>query len=655
MADNPEPIEVSIVAKIQGLMDGLGQATSGVKNATAEMQGSFGGLQKTIENLKAPFIAITALLAGGTMFKEAISSTVEWTMEVNKLSKVLNTTTQDASAWAVMLHTLGVSGDSMDGVVQRLQARVNTGAKAFQTWGVEIKNAQGGALPMAQVIENMATKYQGLSTDQEKNTMLQELTGRAWLSMLPIMRMTTERMNEAREEAEKLHLIVGPDGVAKTLAYQESMRKLELIQKSLQIQVGNALLPTLTSLGVWLGQTGPGLAEGMAAVLKGIITLFAVLKTTVEVVVIALTAQFQVMFDGLTALGGVMWKLVTGDFKGAWAELKNGWKSVANDVQAGAEGIVGSVKQTADAMKNLWDPPEAAAAKTIPPAPPKPGGKGGLAGAAAAGDSGEAESAKEVAISTKAYIKKREAEVKVELDTAKDLELAKTTSEKASEKTREAGLKAWAQKQKEQLQQQKQMWDGFFTSMTGGFQSSIQGLIHGTMTWGQAFANVISNALDGLINFFVQWGVQEAVHWATAKVMGAASRTAEATGAAAVYGINAMGSAAAIPMVGWAMAPGVGAAAYAEGMGMAGLASAAGGWDRVPSDQLAQIHKNEMVLSAPLAEGMRNMIGQGKGGNSVTNLHVHAMDAPSVVALFRKHRGSLASVLGEAMRDGRKS
>ena len=133
--------------------------------------------------------------------------------------------------------------------------------------------------------------------------------------------------------------------------------------------------------------------------------------------------------------------------------------------------------------------------------------------------------------------------------------------------------------------------------------------------------------------------------------------------AAAVYAVNAMASVAAIPMVGWAMAPGVGAEAYAAGLAMAGLASAAGGWDRVPSDQVAMIHKNEMVLSAPYAEGLRSIInnyssggsapGGGGGGGGGNTIHIHATDAKSVQRLFAAHSGDLMKVMQAAARRGR--
>ena len=200
-----------------------------------------------------------------------------------------------------------------------------------------------------------------------------------------------------------------------------------------------------------------------------------------------------------------------------------------------------------------------------------------------------------------------------------------------------------------------------FQAMTSGFSSSIAGLIKGTMSWGEATKSVLNSALDGLINFFVQWGLKEAERWAMSLIMGETNRETEATGAAAVYAVNAAASVAAIPIVGWAMATGVAEDAYMTGMAFAGLASAAGGWDQVPSDQLAMIHKNEMVMSAPLASGIRQIIsnnGQGGsngGGQGGDQFHVHAMDAKSVKAFLNKsvNQTALSGTLRSMVRNGR--
>lgn len=100
---------------------------------------------------------------------------------------------------------------------------------------------------------------------------------------------------------------------------------------------------------------------------------------------------------------------------------------------------------------------------------------------------------------------------------------------------------------------------------------------------------------------------------------------ANAASWAAVAATAAMASVAAIPFVGWAMAPEVGAETYAQGLIYAGLASAAGGWDRVPYDgALTELHKDEMVLPASIASPLRGMLSGYKmptmagGAGSIT-------------------------------------
>ncbi|MBI1751869.1 MAG: hypothetical protein HY014_05410 [Acidobacteria bacterium] len=208
----------------------------------------------------------------------------------------------------------------------------------------------------------------------------------------------------------------------------------------------------------------------------------------------------------------------------------------------------------------------------------------------------------------------------------------------------------------EAVNRSKTRWDGFFSSMTGGWESAVKGLIHGTLTWGDAFKEVLNQGLDGLISFFVRWGEEEAIKWATSEAMGRTGRTEEATGAAAVYAINAMASVAAIPFWGWAAAPGVGAEAYGAGLAFAGLASAEGGWERVPSDQVAQLHKNEQVLPASYAEGLRSLVashqtGEGQQSGGETHVHFHGTLIDST--FWQKHQGPIIQTVQDAIRNRR--
>ena len=117
---------------------------------------------------------------------------------------------------------------------------------------------------------------------------------------------------------------------------------------------------------------------------------------------------------------------------------------------------------------------------------------------------------------------------------------------------------------------------------------------------------------------------------------------AEAAAFAAYAGIPVVG-----PALGLAAAAEAGATTMSFMSGLA-LSSAAGGWDQVPSDQLAMIHKNEMILPAPLAQSVRDMSEAGGGG--ATHVHLHGVTDASWWAHNQAH---IVGQVREAMRNNR--
>ncbi len=195
-------------------------------------------------------------------------------------------------------------------------------------------------------------------------------------------------------------------------------------------------------------------------------------------------------------------------------------------------------------------------------------------------------------------------------------------------------------------QQRRQSYDTWFYGITSGWTSAVQGLIQGTMSWGQAFQSILSS----MTNFLIDESMRMVEKWVADRlyemIFGKATRSADVTGAASTYAVNAMASVAAIPVTGWAMAPGVGASAFA--LGMSFLPSAAQGWDRVPSDTLAAIHKDEMVMSAPLASGLRDLInGGGPSGGGDPHVHLHGTVIDG--NWWRKNQGHIVSTIKDAI------
>lgn len=160
---------------------------------------------------------------------------------------------------------------------------------------------------------------------------------------------------------------------------------------------------------------------------------------------------------------------------------------------------------------------------------------------------------------------------------------------------------------------------------------------------GDAFAKMIagSESVKNSMASMLKSIVNMVINSVKAQIMANAAATA-AEGAK---------SQAGIPVVGPYLAAGAMVAMLAMVQGLINqIPSAAGGWERVPNDTMAMIHKDEQVLPAKYAEGLRNLVANG-GGNVTIN--ISAVDGPGVRRLLLNNSGAVAESLARAVRDGR--
>jgi hypothetical protein len=192
--------------------------------------------------------------------------------------------------------------------------------------------------------------------------------------------------------------------------------------------------------------------------------------------------------------------------------------------------------------------------------------------------------------------------------------------------------------------------------MNTGFANAMSKSIVEGKNFGQAMRQMASQVLEQFLSMCIgmalKWAETQLMNAILAKTTQTASSVGTVASEAAVGAAAAMASTAAIPIVGPALAPAAGAAMYTSILGTYGpLSSAAGGWDRVPSDTLAQLHKNEMVLPASLASSVRNMATGGSGGSGDTHLHIHGgVDSK---AFFQQNQGNIMATIREAMKNRR--
>jgi len=203
------------------------------------------------------------------------------------------------------------------------------------------------------------------------------------------------------------------------------------------------------------------------------------------------------------------------------------------------------------------------------------------------------------------------------------------------------------------LEMQK-TWTKAFDAIASSLNINWAGVIEGTQNLRDQMTSIGENIASTMINAWARMCLEQIAYELTAATASKAltketalSKIASSASSAAAGAYDAFAS---IPYVGPVLGAIAAAVVFAAVMAFgASVGSAAGGWD-VDKDSLGMVHAKEMVLPAPLAEGIRGMIaGQGTvGGPSQQRapiINVTAMDGTDVKRVLSRHAPTIYNTL----------
>jgi hypothetical protein len=224
--------------------------------------------------------------------------------------------------------------------------------------------------------------------------------------------------------------------------------------------------------------------------------------------------------------------------------------------------------------------------------------------------------------------------------------------------------------------QYRNFWQGVINPIVNTMTQSVQQMLQGTMTMHQAIKNVGRTILEEWIRIQTEkvekYLAAEAATTASA-VMGAETRAVAeetsakrgliATIAAALktIAINAVkvisgvwAAISSIPIVGPFLAPVLAIAAGAAVYGLASRISSARGGYNIPKgvNPVTQLHEDEMVLPAPIADTIRRSMGTegGRARPAVNHFNINAVDAPSFLKMLQDPQAQRVIAAGIARR-----
>ena len=682
---NDSELKVKITADSSGVQSGSESGADAFAQACSNIQNSVAGLNGVFATM-AGFL--TGALSIGAM-KGAIDAAIHYNESIVQLSRVMGITTEEASSLAAAIKMVGGTTEEYAAMNMKLDKQVKQNSQTLNQLGVVTRDNNGNLLSQTEIFNNAITAMAKYKAGADQDLFALTVFGRSCTDAYKFQKLTNEVMKDGEKVAKEYGLTVGKDAAENTEKMAKEMRTLGIVSDAAKVQIGNELLPTITGLIAGLSDAG-GAMVIITGPVKALVSLFEGLKFVIQELVTLIVGFGTAAKDLFGGLGAAIGKFMSGDIKGAYAAMKGIKSDIDTDMNTMGDQLVNNAQKTSDRLEKIWlgtqkKIKDAGAAKSGDMTMPDiKGNKQELADLEKMVDTKIAMAQRETdekkhQLDRQYQLGQISAANQIAQELALDQELLKleqsyfdqyrAIASKLPEQKQQIANKILQIEQKTNLaikrDQEKladeniKSWQGFLSPVTKQMTSALSQMLQGTMSFKQGITSIFQSILSSIESKIAQmvadWAAGEAAKLNWSKmfqqlmiafgIASAEESTAAAeTNAAELAVINvgkatsntaegatavAAGAAEVSGVYGLITGPAAAAAYFGIMSPYIAAAAASGGFD-IPAgtNPITQLHAQEMVLPAHLAEKVRGMTS---GGGS-TNISIHALDTKSFMS-----------------------
>lgn len=187
--------------------------------------------------------------------------------------------------------------DALDGSMKFLNKSMYDAANgsksaqaAFDSLGVSYTNADGSLRESTDVMLDVADKFSTMKDGAQKSAMAMDIFGKSGADMVPFLNQGSAGINELTAQADRLGVTLDGPTADAAGQFNDNIDMLKGAAKGFGNEVMKGLLPSLNNLGNEMvatadnGDAMASAAEGVVAILKGVVTVGVTAAATVQAV-----------------------------------------------------------------------------------------------------------------------------------------------------------------------------------------------------------------------------------------------------------------------------------------------------------------------------------------------------------------------------------
>lgn len=211
---------------------------------------------------------------------------------------------------------------------------------AFDALGVSVTDSSGALRSQEEVMYEAIAALQGMSNETERNALANDLFGKSASEMAPLLNAGAGSMEELRQKAHDLGLVLGDETIDAGVAFTDSQDQVKRSMESVMTTIGASLMPMFQVLLAWIVANMP---EIQAFLQKVFDFLSVAVEKTVEIIG-WLWGCIEPYLPSIKDFCEKAWEVISGVVEAVKEAFEKYWPIISETVGAAFSSI-----------KKFWD------------------------------------------------------------------------------------------------------------------------------------------------------------------------------------------------------------------------------------------------------------------------------------------------------------
>ena len=221
----------------------IADVSKALKDGVSEMNQHVGTIADTFSKFSGMLAGFTAVLAGGALFKAAISETLAFTGEISALSKKMGITSDEAVTLSLSLKLVGATTESYTGAASMLDRQLRSNEAGLKQMGVVTRDANGDFQKQPEIMKSAFDALMQYKEGTDRNLASQAMFGRGADEIAKLMKVNGSITEEATRLQKAWNIEVGDQGIKDAKEYKMAMAETGIAMDAISDALGKTVLP----------------------------------------------------------------------------------------------------------------------------------------------------------------------------------------------------------------------------------------------------------------------------------------------------------------------------------------------------------------------------------------------------------------------------